>query len=356
MVSFPDGGLGSLHERDVWVLITLQTQELKGSSLELARQGREIADKLGVGLCALVPLTNITQLMDSAVHDGFDRVFVLETASAHNLLYESCIEILLSLIREHDPSLVLLAADSLGQTLAPRLAAGLEAGLASYCVALDAVADGLVLQTKPVYGGRAWATITSTTAAPQVATLKPGVTKAKPPERAKKAEIVTISCGSAVGRARVIDYIPADPKAVPIEEAEVLVACGRGLGRRENYHLVEELADVLGASVAASRMAVDSGWAPSQRLVGISGKTVTPRLYIACGISGAIHHTMGMKDSEEVIAINIDKNAPIFRLATIGIVGDLGEVVPAITREVRRALSSGARGVDSVVDVFGDFQ
>jgi electron transfer flavoprotein alpha subunit len=180
--------------------------------------------------------------------------------------------------------------------------------------------------------------------------------KGKPPDRTRKAELITIACDAPEPNTRVVDYVPADPKSVSLEEAEIIISCGRGVRSPGNLQLIEEFAEVLGGSIAASRMAVDAGLLPSQRLVGMSGKTVAPRLYVACGISGAVHHTMGMKDSDIIVAINTDRNAPIFRLATVGIVADIGEVVPAITREIKRVLKSDSSSANRAADVLSDFR
>jgi len=281
-------------------------------------------------------------------------VYFLESSSQGTYTNEAWAEILISLIEEEGPVIVLLTANSMGQDLAPRLAAGLNSSLVSDCTILDVSEDGCILQTKSVYGGRAWATIASTSSGPQIATVKPGTMKAKSPDRTRKAEVITITLDSPEPCTRLVDYIPANPKSVSLDEAEIIVACGRGVRSPANVQFIEEFAEALGGSIAASRMAVDDGLMPSQKLVGMSGKTVAPRLYIACGISGAVHHTMGMRDSDIIVAINTDRNAPIFQLATVGIVGDLREVVPAITREIRRVRSNDSRSTNRAGSFFSD--
>jgi len=344
------------RERAVWVLVEQVAGELKRTSVELLGGGRELADKLDAELCAVLANASVVELAEPLAHHGADKVYFLESSSQSTYANKAWAEILISLIEEQGPMIVLLTANSMGQDLAPRLAAGLKTSLVSDCTLLDVSEDGRVLQTKPVYGDRAWATITSTSSGSQIATVKPGTMKAKSPDRTRKAEVITIARDAPKPCTMVVDYIPADPKTVSLEEAEVILACGRGVHSPGNLELIEELAEVLGGSIAASRMAVDDGLLPSQKLVGMSGKTVAPRLYIACGISGAIHHTMGMRSSDIIVAINTDRNAPIFQLATVGIVGDLGELVPAITREIRRVPRNDSRHANRAGEVFSDFR
>jgi len=345
-----------LEKRAVWVLVEQAGGELKRASVELLGGAREIANKLNAELCAVLASASVVELVEPIAHHGADKVYFLESSPQGPYANETLAEILMSLIEEQGPIIVLLAADSMGQDLAPRLSAGLKTSLVSDCTLLDVGEDGRVLQTKPVYGDNAWATITSTSSLSQIATVKPGTMRAKSPDRTRKAEVIVVACDASEPCAKVIDYIPADPKTVSLEEAEVIVSCGRGVGSSGNVQLIEELAEVLGGSIAASRMAVDDGLVPSQRLIGMSGKTVAPRLYIACGISGAVHHIMGMRNSDTIVAINTDRNAPIFQLAKVGIVGDLREVVPAITREIRRAPRNDSRSADRAEEILSDFR
>lgn len=341
-------------KRAVWVLVEHVAGELQRASAELLGGAREIANKLNAELYAVLNAASVMDLAESLAHHGADKVYFLESSSQGTYTNEAWAEILISLIEEEGPVIVLLNANSMGQDLAPRLAAGLNSSLVSDCTILDVSEDGCILQTKSVYGGRAWATIASTSSGPQIATVKPGTMKAKSPDRTRKAEVITITLDSPEPCTRLVDYIPANPKSVSLDEAEIIVACGRGVRSPANVQFIEEFAEALGGSIAASRMAVDDGLMPSQKLVGMSGKTVAPRLYIACGISGAVHHTMGMRDSDIIVAINTDRNAPIFQLATVGIVGDLREVVPAITREIRRVRSNDSRSTNRAGSFFSD--
>jgi electron transfer flavoprotein alpha subunit len=345
-----------LNTRAVWILSERWGEQLRDITFELLACGREIADKLETQVCALVPTFDTPQIIDELAYHGADKIYTLDTPSRNNCTSESYVETIFPFIAEQNPILVLLSGTSTGQDVASRLSAGLEAGLASDCTRLDVDREGLLLLTKPVYRCKAYATLTGTTPAVQIVTVKPGFIKAKPPNRTRKAEIFTVSCKLSEPRWKVVDHIPANPKTIPIEEADIIVAGGRGVGSRENFQILEELAEVLGGSIAASRMAVDAGWVSSERLVGISGKTVSPKLYIACGISGAVNHAMGMKYSDDVIAINTDRNAPIFRMATVGIVGDLFKVLPPIIKEIRHALNNAHAGGTKVAEVLNRFQ
>lgn len=345
-----------LRNRAVWILSEQWGEQLRDSTFELLACGCEIADKLETQVCVLMPAVNDSQRIDELAYHGADKIYTLGTHSLNGCTSESYVDTIIPFIAEQNPVLVLLAGTSAGQDVASRLSAGLKAGLASDCTRLDVDREGLILMTKPVFRSKAYATLTSTTPVTQVVTIKPGYIKAKSPNKTRKAEVLTIRCQLPEPRCKKVGYIPSNPKTISIEEAEIIVAGGRGVGSRENFQLLEELANVLGGSIAASRMAVDAGWAPSERLVGISGKTVSPRLYIACGISGAVNHAMGMKYSDDIIAINTDRNAPIFRMATVGIVGDLIEVLPDITKEIKQVLNDTHSGSSKVADVLNRFQ
>ena len=329
-------------EREVWVLAEQEDGELKEVCLEVMGEGRSIADKLGEDLCAVIAGCNIWGLADSLGNHGTDKVYLLDSPLLESYSGELLAEALAALIRGQTPQIVLCGATPFGRDLAPRLAAKLKTGLASDCTALDVSQEGLLLQTKPVYGDKASATLICPTARPQIATLMPGVVEIKPPKTIKRAEVVKVSpqLGSGAPRNKVVGFVRVDLKTISLDEAEVIVAGGRGVGNSENFRLLEELAEVLGGAVGGSRMAVDEGWIPFDKQIGQTGKAVAPKLYIACGISGSVYHTMGMKESRIIVAINKDHNAPIFKLADIGIVGDLVELVPATTHELIETLKA----------------
>lgn len=323
--------------KGIWVLAEQREGELQEISLELMGEGRKISDELGEELCAVVLGNNIEGLAAPLAQHGADKIYLIDSPWLASYSGEPYADVLSNLIRDKAPRAVLCGATSIGGDLAPRLAARLKTGLVSNCVALKLGDDGLLLQTKPTYGGKVHSTIICPNARPQIATVGPGILKIKSVNIPEKAEIIKVAprFSSQRQRTKTAGVIKADPKTIDLSEAEIIVAGGRGVGSAENFKIIEELADVLGGCVAGSRMAVDAGWVPSDKLVGQTGVTVTPRLYVACGISGALHHTLGMKDSRTIVAINTDGNAPIFKLADLGIIGNLLDVVPTIVEQLR---------------------
>ncbi|MFC1912983.1 electron transfer flavoprotein subunit alpha/FixB family protein [Chloroflexota bacterium] len=327
-------------DKSVWVFIELKEGKIRDVSLELLSQGRKIADKAGERVYAVAIGSEIQeQQTGKLAHYGADRIYLAENQLDYSAELYS--EILVSFIREQKPGIVLFGATSTGKDLALRVAAKLKTGLGSDCTSLDLTEEGLLLQTKPVYGSRLSAEFVLRGTSPQIVTVRPGVMEMEKPDTSLKAEIMPVApqVGSIEPRSRVIDFIKADPKTISLSEADIIVAGGGGAGDRENFRLIEELAEVLGGTVGASRVPVDEDWVPFDKQIGQTGKTVEPSLYIACGISGAIYHTMGMKDSKAIVAINKDRSAPIFKLADMGIVGDLVQIVPAIITLLREKLA-----------------
>ena len=248
--------------------------------------------------------------------------------------------ILTGLISQYKPGIVLFPATHTGRDLAPRVAATLGLGLTADCTGLS-IEDGLLLQSRPAFGGNIMADIICPNVRPQMATVRPNVMKAGEPDNSKKAEIVDVPVDLKTKDVNIV--IKETVKTVKtgvksLEEVDIIVSGGRGMGSPENFSVLEELADTLGGGVGASRAAVDAGWRPRSDQVGQTGKTVSPKLYIACGISGKIQHQVGMKGSDIIVAINKDPEAPIFEIADYGIVGDLFEVVPLLNDELRTVL------------------
>ena len=328
-------------EGGVWVLAEQREGRLQEVSLELVSEGRKLADKLGEQLGAVIVGSDIAELAQPLVHLGADKVWLLDSPLLATYCPEFYTDALAHLIEANHPTIVLAGDTSIGQDLAPRLAARLKTGLVTECTALSLDEEGLVVLTKPSYGGKASSIVVCPKARPQMATVKPGIMDTGTPDPSLTAEVVKLTpeCRSKL-KTKVVGFIKADPKTVSLSEVESIVAGGGGVGSADNWRLIEELAEELGASVAASRIAVDAEWITSDKQVGQTGKTVSPRLYIACGISGAIQHTMGMKDAKLIIAINKDRNAQIFKLADIGIVGDLMDTVPAIIQLLRELKNS----------------
>lgn len=324
--------MSSINE--VWVAAEAEENDFKKNSLELMSIGRELANSLKCKLCVLLLGDHVEHLVEIPKCYGCDKVFWAE----HSLLMRHNIDtrktVIVELIEELSPQIVLFGATSMGRELAPRVAARLKSGLVTECHELKAKKDGTVTMRKPVYGGKAFATFSCSKGVPQMATIVPGVVEVK--ERvSKECEIVrlTPSLGEEPS-VQFIDFIKADPKKIDISEAELIVSVGRGVSNAENIHAVEKLADVLGASIGGSRVAVDLGWIAYERQIGLTGKTVAPKLMVACGISGQYPHTVGMEGSGTIIAINNDRNAPIFKLADLGILADLKVVMPAIEKSV----------------------
>jgi len=246
------------------------------------------------------------------------------------------------LIREEKPEVVLAGATAIGRSLVPQVATVLGAGLTADCTQLAIrEEDGMLLQTRPAFGGNIMATIECPRSRPQMATVRPKVMAPLEPDEGRRGEVIGVELPASLldSRVEVLETVHSEEEKVNIQEVEFLVAGGRGLEGEQGFALIQELADELGAALAASRAAVDAGWISYPHQVGQTGKTVCPKLYIACGISGAIQHAVGMQSAETVVAINRDPQAPIFDIATFGLVGDLFEIVPLLTEKIRECRS-----------------
>lgn len=323
----------------VWVFVEQTEGEAHKVSWELLGKGRELADALQVELCALVIGENVEALCDEAFACGADKAYLVDAPVFRFYRTQAYLGAVCHLVYKFKPEVILMGATGLGRDLAGAVATVLKTGLTADCTGLGIDDKRNLMQTRPAFGGNIMATIMCDKFRPQMATVRPHVMAM--PERVKgaKGTIVRESCPVKEEDVlvKVLDII-SDRKgkeSIDIAGAEFIVSGGRGLMGKENFAMLKELADELGGVVGASRSAVDAGWMPQDRQVGQTGKTVRPKIYIACGISGAIQHLVGMQDSDLVIAINRDKDAPIFEVATYGIVGDLFQVVPAITRRIR---------------------
>jgi electron transfer flavoprotein alpha subunit len=328
--------------RGVWVVAEHLHGEFRRGTYELLGRGRELADKRGTGLSAVLFGDQVEGLAQRLIAFGADKVYLAQDPVLAHYRTGPYTDVLAGMVNQHKPEIVLISATPQGRDLAPRVAARISAGLTADCTGLDIDdEEGLLVQTRPAFGGNLMATIVCRQARPQMATVRPGVMKALPPDPSRAGEVVTVPVhlderGVA---AKIIEIVQQEGDGqVNLQDAQIIVSGGRGLGKPENFALIRELADVLGGAVGASRAAVDAGWIPAYHQVGQTGRTVQPKLYIACGISGAVQHLAGMGSSDVIVAINKDPSAPIFNIATYGIVGDLFEIVPALTRKLREVL------------------
>jgi len=329
--------------RGVWAFAEVRGDSIKKVGLELVSKARSLADELGGEAAAVLLGENVGRHAGTLAAHGADTVYLADSASLKDYNTDAYASILSGLIISHKPGIVLFPATHLGRDLAPRLAATLEVGLTADCTGLS-IKDGQLLQTRPAFGGNVMADIISPNARPQMATVRPNVMPLSEPDTSRSAEVVEVPVGLDPESLRVRLKGVAETivrGAADLEETDVVVSGGRGVGSAEGFKIIEELADILDAAVGASRAAVDAGWRDRSSQVGQTGKTVGPKLYVACGISGTIQHQVGMKGSDVIVAINTDPSAPIFDIADYGIVGDVHEVVPALIEELKRGSIGG---------------
>jgi len=321
----------------VWVVAEVEQGELSPISFELLGAARDLADLLGVRVEAVLLGKGVGELAEQLGWRGANTVYVVEDDRLAEYRTEEYAAALGRLIKEKNPEIVLLGATDLGEDLGPRLAQQLDTGLLSHCTKLEVdQAERLLLGTRPTYGGDLMITSACTTKHPHLSTLRPGAIEPYPPDRSRFPEIeqVVPEWGEESAGARFVGTVEELPRPA-LQEASIVVAGGRGVGP-EGFELVEELARQLGAAIGASRGALDEGWVEEEYWVGGAGGTpVAPDLYVACGISGALQHYLGIKDARFIVAINTDPEAAIFKFADVGIVGDVHEVVPALLAGLR---------------------
>ncbi len=333
--------------KGVWVFIEHTEGKPAEVSWELLGVGADLAKTRGVELCSVCIGDNVEHLCQEAFAYGAGKVYLVDNPVFHYYRTESYYKAFCYLVEKYKPEIVLIGATGLGRDLAGAIATRLQTGLTADCTGLAIDDEGFLLQTRPAFGGNIMATILTEYTRPQMSTVRPHVMPMPEKDEKRKGEIVreSVPIREEDIAAKVLEVIE-DTKldSVDVAAADILVSGGRGMCNTENYKILQELADELGGVVSCSRAAVEAGWMPLERQVGQTGKTVRPKIYIACGISGAIQHLVGMQDSDVIIAINRDKNAPIFEVATFGIVGDLFQVIPAITNYVRelKAKKAGA--------------
>jgi len=326
--------------KNVWVFAEQKKGVIQSVVYELLGKGRELADTLNCRLWAVLLGYNIKEKAQELIERGADKVIVAENVLLENYLDEPYTQVLVDLIKKYKPEIILSGATTIGRALVSRVAVKINAGLTADCTGLEIDPESkLLLQTRPAFGGNIMATIITPNHRPQMATVRHKVMKECGIDLKRKGGIEVVNYnGKLNSRTRLLDMIDEVGKTVNLAEADVIISGGYGLGKPENFKLIEGLAEVLGGAVGSSRAAVDSGWISYAHQVGQTGRTVCPKLYIACGISGQIQHLVGMQSSDVIVAINKDSEAPIFKAATYGIVGDLFEVIPLLIKKLKETL------------------
>jgi electron transfer flavoprotein alpha subunit len=323
----------------VWVIAEERDGEIRKITYEMISEGRRLADALGQELTTILLGSNIKEKAADFGQYGADKVLVADDPRLDPYTTDAYVSVISELVKANEPAVLLMGASVQGKDLSGRLSASLDVGMAQDCTAFE-IKDGNLVATRPIYAGKAYATVTFENSWPQMATARPNVMPVNEPDAAKSAEVIDASFSFDDGalKTKVVDIIRDASGKIDLTEAERIVSGGRGMKGPENYEILEKLAALLGGTVGASRAAVDAGWRPQTDQVGQTGKVVSPNLYIACGISGAIQHLAGMGTSKVIVAINKDPDAPIFQKADYGVVGDLFDVVPALTEEVKKYL------------------
>jgi len=323
----------------VWIVAEQRDGEIRKISYELVSEGRRLADALGQELTVLLLGSNVKDKAAGLGQYGADKVMVADDPRLEVYTTDAYVSVIAELAKANDPAILLLGASVQGKDLSARLSAKLNVGMAQDCTVFS-IEDGNLVAIRPIYAGKAYAKLTFENSLPQMATARPNVMTMNEPDTSKSAEVIDagFSLDEGALKTKVVEVMKDESGKVELTEADKIVAGGRGMKGAENYTVLEELSDLLGASVGASRSAVDAGWRPHSDQVGQTGKVVSPTLYVACGISGAIQHIAGMSTSKVIVAINKDPDAPIFQKADYGVVGDLFDVVPALTEEVKKYL------------------
>ena len=319
--------------KDIWVVAETRHGDIRPCTSELMGCGRGLANALGQRLCAVLAGKDVSSQAVAMAENGADVVYLLEDNGLEEGRTLPHARAISDAVLERKPAIVLFASTPFGRELAPRISRRLGVGLTADCTGLDIDPETKnLLQTRPAWGGNLMATIISPDTRPQMSTVRPGVMKALPPKPGRKVEVVPLKVNikSEGRRLNVLGLKKELHKHVNLTDARIIVSGGHGVGSKEGFGLLEELAGLLGAEVAGTRIAVEEGWLTPDRQVGQTGKSVCPELYIACGISGAIQHSAGMAGSKTIVAINTDPAAPIFTIADIAIIGDLYRVVPEL--------------------------
>jgi electron transfer flavoprotein alpha subunit len=328
--------------KGIWVFIEQKKGKVQSVSYELLGKAQELAKKLSAQVSGVLIGNGLDDQLDELIWHGADNIYLVEAPELANFQDESYANVMIQLVRKYKPEIVLCGATAIGRSLVSRVAITVNAGLTADCTGLDIDPQRkILLQTRPAFGGNIMATIISPNYRPQMATVRHKVMPIMPADKSRKGKVIREKFDASVytSRAKLIEIVDEIETLVNLSEADIIVSGGRGMGGPENFKILEELAHVLGGAVGASRAAVDSGWIPYSHQVGQTGRTVAPKLYIACGISGQIQHLVGMQSSKVILAINKDPDAPIFKVATYGIVGNIFEIIPALTKKFKETLT-----------------
>ena len=340
--------------KGVYVFAQQVDNEISGIALELLGKGKELAAKLETEVTAVLIGYNVKNLADKLAEYGADKVILVDDPELETYRTEPYAHALASVIEKYKPEIVLVGATAIGRDLGPTVSARVKTGLTADCTVLEIGDFPLVaipgqeqkhnqlLMTRPAFGGNTIATIACPFNRPQMATVRPGVMQKIDPIKDAKAEVIEFNPGFTPDNkyVEILEVVKSVSDTVDIADAKILVSGGRGVGSKENFKLLEDLAEVLGGTVSCSRAVVENGWLPVERQVGQTGKTVRPNVYFAIGISGAIQHVAGMEESDIIVAINKDEDAPIFDVADYGIVGDLNKVLPPLTEMLKNELAA----------------
>ena len=346
--------MGLEEYKGVYVFAQQVDNKISGIALELLGKAKDLAKDLNTEVTAMLLGSGIKDLADELAEYGADKVIVVDDPELKEYRTEPYTHALASIINEYKPEIVLVGATAIGRDLGPRVSARVATGLTADCTVLE-IGDfpinpipnqeqkhNQLLMTRPAFGGNTIATIACPDNRPQMATVRPGVMQKIEPIKGAKANVIEFNPGFTPDNkyVEILEVVKSVSDTVDIMDAKILVSGGRGVGSKENFKLLEDLAEVLGGSVSCSRAVTDSGWLPRDLQVGQTGKTVRPNVYFAIGISGAIQHVAGMEESDIIIAINKDEDAPIFDVADYGIVGDLNKIVPQLTEAIKAELAN----------------
>ena len=323
--------------KGVWVIAEHYKRKIHSVAFQLLGKGRELSDTLGVNLTFVILGNSFDEKLEDFSRYGMDEIIYVKSPILKDYYSDLYVKVISELIIENKPEIILIGATPTGRDFAPRVAKRLNAGLTADCTGLDINLDTKnLLQTRPTFGGNIMATIRTPSSRPQMATVRPGIFKA-PQKGGNKASIrkIVYSFEEKDSVSKIVKVINMSKTAVNLEDAKIIVAGGRGVGSKDNFKLIEDLANLLGAELGGSRITIELNWLDPDRQIGQTGVTVSPKLYIACGISGAIQHIVGMENSDVIVAINKDPSASIFNVAHYGIVGDLHEVIPILIKEIK---------------------